>query len=100
MIELSDGDALRFEVRDDGAGFDPEDVVGGVGFTSMRDRLATVGGELAVITGPGRAPASPPDPARQGGVTGRRTRRGPAAPLEPPLAARPSGTLAPTTPAG
>src|SRR3954465_12949486 len=31
---------LRFEVRDDGAGFDPNEVAGGVGFTSMRDCLA------------------------------------------------------------
>ena len=41
-------------MRDDGAGFDPAAVAGGVGFTSMRDRLAAVGGELAIISSPGR----------------------------------------------
>ena len=54
MIELWDDDSLRLEVRDDGAGFDPDDVAGGVGFTSMRDRLAAVSGELAISSSPGR----------------------------------------------
>jgi signal transduction histidine kinase len=45
---------LRFEVRDDGAGFDAETADPGVGFTSMQDRLAAVGGELAIISSPGR----------------------------------------------
>ena len=46
-ITLSDGDALRFEVRDDGVGFDGE-VPEGAGLTNMRDRLAAVGGELEI----------------------------------------------------
>ena len=53
VVELSDGAALRIEVRDDGAGFDVDAVTPGVGLVSMRDRLATVGGALAVVTGPG-----------------------------------------------
>ena len=53
VIELWEDDALRFEVHDDGCGFDPERVAGGVGFTNMRDRLAAVGGELAIISSPG-----------------------------------------------
>ena len=53
VIELSERDALRLEVRDDGAGFDPARVVGGVGFTSMRDRMAAVGGELEITSSPG-----------------------------------------------
>jgi signal transduction histidine kinase len=68
VIELWDEDTLRLEVRDDGAGFDPEDVTGGVGFTSMRDRLAAVGGELAIWSSPGRGTrvtASIPIPAEQ-----------------------------------
>ena len=44
VVELSDDGALRFEVRDDGAGYDTDNVTAGVGLTSMHDRLATVGG--------------------------------------------------------
>ena len=68
VIELRDSDSLRLEVRDDGAGFDPGDVTGGVGFTSMRDRLAAVGGDLAITSRPGhgtRVTASIPIPAEQ-----------------------------------
>jgi signal transduction histidine kinase len=54
VIELSDNGSLRLEVRDDGAGFDPATVAAGVGFTSMRDRLAAVGGDLAITSSPGR----------------------------------------------
>ncbi len=53
VIEISEDDVLRFEVRDDGAGFDPDEVIGGVGFTSMRDRLAAVGGELTIVSSHG-----------------------------------------------
>jgi signal transduction histidine kinase len=54
VIELWDEDSLRLEVRDDGAGFDPGLVTGGVGFTSMRERLAAVNGELTITSSPGR----------------------------------------------
>jgi signal transduction histidine kinase len=54
VVEVSEGDVLRMEVRDDGAGFDPAAVVGGVGFTSMHDRLAAVSGELEITSSPGR----------------------------------------------
>ena len=50
---LADGERLRFDVRDDGAGFEPEHAPQGVGMTSMRDRLAAVGGELAIVSSPG-----------------------------------------------
>jgi signal transduction histidine kinase len=53
VVELSDNGSLRFEVRDDGAGFDERLVTGGMGFTSMRDRVEAVGGELAVRSRPG-----------------------------------------------
>ena len=56
MIDVSlaavNGD-LRFDVRDDGSGFVLGDVTSGAGLTSMRDRLASVGGELAIQTAPG-----------------------------------------------
>jgi signal transduction histidine kinase len=54
VVEISDNGALRVEVRDDGAGFDPEHIPAGVGFTSMRDRVAAVGGDLAISSSPGR----------------------------------------------
>jgi len=45
---------LRFEVQDDGAGFDTAQAVNGQGLTSMRDRLAAVGGRLTVRSTPGQ----------------------------------------------
>ena len=53
MVELSDDGDRCFEVRDDGAGFDPPTVTSGVGLTSMRDRLAAVGGEVTIRSRPG-----------------------------------------------
>jgi len=60
---------LRFEVRDDGPGFVVEDVVPGDGLTNMRDRMATVGGELLIRSTPGvgttvvgTIPAARPEP--------------------------------------
>jgi len=44
---------LRFEVRDDGAGYDPATAGEGMGLTSMRDRLAAVGGRLTIVSSPG-----------------------------------------------
>jgi signal transduction histidine kinase len=54
VIDLLENGALMFEVRDDGAGFDPARVHGGVGFTSMHDRIAAVGGKLEIDSSPGR----------------------------------------------
>lgn len=48
-IALGNGDsALWFEVRDDGAGFDPAVAADGHGFVNMRDRLGAFGGTLDV----------------------------------------------------
>ena len=53
-ISLSDGEGrLTFDVSDDGAGFDPAQVDGGVGLTSMRDRLGAIGGSLEIESAPG-----------------------------------------------
>ncbi|HKP89242.1 MAG TPA: histidine kinase, partial [Thermoleophilaceae bacterium] len=49
------GDArLDFEVRDDGDGFDAAHTPLGSGLSSLRDRVAAVGGELTVESIPGR----------------------------------------------
>ena len=53
-IRLANGDGeLRFEVRDDGRGFDPGSTGYGTGLQGMADRLAALGGELAVTSAPG-----------------------------------------------
>jgi signal transduction histidine kinase len=54
VIEITDNGVLRFEVRDDGAGFDSRTSSAGLGLTSMRDRLAAVAGELAIVSTPGK----------------------------------------------
>jgi signal transduction histidine kinase len=43
---------LRFEVADDGAGFDPRSAPRGAGLTSMGDRLGALGGHLTVAAEP------------------------------------------------
>jgi signal transduction histidine kinase len=45
--------ALSFEVRDDGAGFDPGATGYGTGLQGIADRLAALGGELVVTSAPG-----------------------------------------------
>ena len=48
-MAVGNGDGvLWFEVRDDGAGFDPALAGEGHGFVNMRDRLGAFGGELEV----------------------------------------------------
>ena len=44
--------ALRFEVRDDGAGFTPDEH-DGRGLRNMHDRMDAVGGRLAIESRPG-----------------------------------------------
>ena len=50
-IEEEQG-VLRFEVVDDGAGFNLEAVQRGAGLTSMSDRLGALGGHLTVSAQP------------------------------------------------
>ena len=63
-------DDLVFDVTDDGVGFDASTDHGGTGLQGMQDRLAAVGGTLAVRSTPGigttvagRVPAHPQDGA-------------------------------------
>jgi signal transduction histidine kinase len=53
-ITLRGTGALSFAVADDGAGFSERSVEPGSGLRNMRERLAEVGGELAVESVPGR----------------------------------------------
>ena len=46
-VKLFERDGLRFEVRDDGVGFNGE-AHSGAGLTNMRDRLAAVDGQLTI----------------------------------------------------
>ena len=46
------GDELRFEVEDDGPGFEP-DRVAGTGLRNMEDRLGALGGHVKVRSAPG-----------------------------------------------
>ena len=53
-VRLSNGNGeLRFEVVDDGRGFDSTSTGYGTGLQGMADRLAAVGGELTVRSAPG-----------------------------------------------
>jgi signal transduction histidine kinase len=52
-ISVADSGSLRFEVQDDGCGFDVDAVAAGAGLTNMRDRIDAVGGELTVESTPG-----------------------------------------------
>jgi PAS domain S-box-containing protein len=45
-------EGVEFEVADDGSGFDPRQQASGFGLTSMRDRIAAVGGDLQTISAP------------------------------------------------
>jgi signal transduction histidine kinase len=47
-----DPDAVRLEISDDGAGFDPARVSGGYGLRGMRTRVAEAGGTLTVRSAP------------------------------------------------
>ena len=54
-VKLFDtGGQLRFEVYDDGTGFDHMSAVRGAGLTNMDDRLDALGGDLAITSEAGR----------------------------------------------
>ena len=62
-----DVDWLRFEVVDDGAGFDQATTTMGSGLQGIADRLDTVGGSLTITSRPEPAPpsaATSPRPSR------------------------------------
>ena len=53
-VTLSNGTGeLRFEVADDGSGFDPSSTTYGSGLQGIAGRRAALGGELVVTSAPG-----------------------------------------------
>ena len=48
-----EGGVLRLEIRDNGRGFDPLSPTDGHGLTSLRNRVAALGGSLAIVTARG-----------------------------------------------
>ncbi len=53
-VSLTEGGGkLRFEVTDDGAGFDPSTVNGSAGLQNMADRIGALGGEIQIDATPG-----------------------------------------------
>jgi signal transduction histidine kinase len=51
-VRIVDDGVLRVDVHDDGGGFDVAAAAPGVGLTSIRDRVASIGGELALESRP------------------------------------------------
>lgn len=49
--------AVQLDITDDGAGFDPDRVIGGYGLRGMRDRISQAGGSFAVLARPGAGTA-------------------------------------------
>ena len=49
----ADAGRVTFEIRDDGVGFDLDDVHAGQGLTNLHDRVAAVGGDMHVASGHG-----------------------------------------------
>jgi signal transduction histidine kinase len=49
-----DGGSLRFEVEDDGCGFDPATIARGAGLTNMEDRLDSLGGTVQLRSASGQ----------------------------------------------
>ena len=45
---------VHFTVTDDGSGMDPREARDGAGLTGMRDRIGAVGGDLKIVSSPGR----------------------------------------------
>jgi signal transduction histidine kinase len=53
-VVISGNGRLRFDVSDNGAGFDQDGRLGGAGLTNMRDRVGALGGTLEIWSRPGR----------------------------------------------
>ncbi len=90
MVHISvalgeDADELRFDVADDGPGFDSSDTHEGTGLQNMRDRLGALDGRLSIVTAPGEStvvsgsvPLRDDTGHRRASVVGRSDRAAPA----------------------
>lgn len=56
-LSLSSNNTLRMLISDNGAGFDPNEVGGGLGLSGMRERSLASGGRFDLATGPGEGVA-------------------------------------------
>ena len=65
-ISLSADEELRFEVRDDGTGFDAEAGAEGAGIANIRDRIAAVGGSVEITSAESGTAVSGAIPLRAG----------------------------------
>jgi len=55
VIRMSEADGvIRFEVDDNGQGFDVAGVKGGAGLANMEDRIDALGGTLRITSSPGQ----------------------------------------------
>jgi signal transduction histidine kinase len=87
-ITLEQDDELRFEIRDDGDGFDEAAAQLGAGLTNMHDRLAAVAGEVAIRSAPGRGTVVTGHVPLNGRFSGRQLD---AAGIPQPAASEPRG---------
>jgi signal transduction histidine kinase len=65
-LSADGGNELRFEVRDDGAGFDPQAGSEGAGIANIRDRIAAVGGSVEITSAESGTAVSGAIPIRPG----------------------------------
>ena len=89
-LNQADGE-LQFSVTDDGAGFDPATAAHGTGLQGMADRLSAVGGQLLVVSAPGRGTTvsgTVPVTALVPAMAGRPARRDSSRALLPDTGAR------------
>jgi len=54
VVTLERDDAVRISIVDDGRGFDPSASGSSSGIGGIRDRIASIGGEVSVISAPSR----------------------------------------------
>ncbi|RYJ45418.1 tetratricopeptide repeat-containing sensor histidine kinase [Flavobacterium beibuense] len=55
MVEINkNGNAISIYIKDDGIGFDPEKVKGGIGLRNLRKRTSVLNGKLDILSSPGQ----------------------------------------------